>query len=245
MSLAILMSLALSDSSASQEKDLNPQRFDQALDLTPNISNGREKYRLCLACHGPEGWGTTNGSYPQIAGQLRSVTIKQLHDIATKKRGNPIMEAFTTVRVLETAQDIADLAAYIKNLPMTDQNGKGDQADIGEGEEIYAEYCDKCHGKNGEGHSADQIPRLQGQHYNYLMRQFSWIRGGHRKNADKQMIKQIQELTLRQQAAIMSYVASLAPPAKDLAEPGWKNPDFPNYDRRWTAPPPRDKPIQK
>jgi cytochrome c553 len=245
LSLALLASLTLQESMAATEADLNLERFDQALSLKPNVADGRKKYYLCVSCHGPEGWGTANGSYPQIAGQLQSVSIKQLHDIYSGKRGNPIMEAFTSIRVLESAQDIADLTAYIAELPMTDQNGKGDSTKIPEGKKLYADYCVECHGENGEGHFEDQIPRLQAQHYNYLMRQFSWIRGGHRKNADKKMIKQIQGLSLGQQAAIMSYVASLPPPKADLAKPGWKNPDFPNHDRRWEAPPPRVKPLQE
>lgn len=228
-----------------QQVDLKLERFEHALELTPDMENGRQKYRLCLACHGPEGWGTVSGSYPQIAGQLQTVTIKQLHDICSKQRGNPIMEAFTSPNVLETAQDVADLAAYIADLPMTNQNGKGDEEDIQEGEALYSRYCTDCHGENGEGHLEDQIPRLQGQHYNYLMRQFTWIRGGHRKNADQKMVKQIQTLNLFQQGAIMAYVASLSPPERNLAEPGWRNPDFPKYDRRWTAPPPREKPLEE
>ncbi len=225
------------------EEDLQLERFERALERTPDVANGREQYRLCIACHGPEGWGTSSGSYPQIAGQLPTVTIKQLHDICSKQRGNPIMEAFTSPRVLKTAQDVADLAAYIAQLPMTDQNGKGKSDDVVVGKPLYEENCQTCHGASGEGHAEDQIPRLQGQHYNYLMRQFSWIRGGHRANADEKMIKQIQKLSLREQSSIMAYVASLAPSATHMAAPGWTNPDFPDYDRKWMAPPPREKPL--
>ncbi len=237
--LALLSSLGFTDDSG----DLQLERFEQALELTPNIDNGRQLYHLCVACHGPEGWGSTNGSYPQIAGQLETVTIKQLGDICSKQRGNPIMEAFTTPRVLETAQDVADLAGYIAKLPMTADNGKGYSRYLERGKQTYQDNCQDCHGQKGEGHRQDHIPRIQGQHYNYLMRQFTWIRGGHRQNADKKMIKQIQNLSLREQSAVMSYVASLKPPAQILAKPGWTNPDFPNHDRRWSPDAPRYKPL--
>lgn len=246
--LFILASIALlvqSLAKAGNSEDLQLERFEQALTLNPNIENGRDLYRLCVSCHGPEGWGSTNGSYPQIAGQLHTVTIKQLGDICSRQRGNPIMEAFTTPRVLQSAQDVADLAAYIANLPMTDNNGQGNQRDLDLGLQVYKDNCQQCHEEKGEGHLQDHIPRLQGQHYNYLMRQFSWIRGGHRRNADRKMIKQIQQLSLREQSAVMSYVASLSPPKEKLAAPGWINPDFPNYDRRWLPSLPRQKPLKK
>lgn len=220
---------------------LDESRFTEALGATPNIENGKELYKYCVTCHGPEGWGTTSGSYPQIAGQLYTVTIKQLNDIFAKRRGNPIMEAFTSDNVLRSGQDIADLATYIAQMPMTDQNGKGRDRDLALGEKLYEENCTECHGDQGEGNEEDYIPRLQGQHYNYLMRQFSMIRNGHRKNADEKMVKQIENMSLKEQQAIMSYTAKLKPSADDLAEPGWTNPDFPNYDRRWSPQAPKNR----
>ena len=203
------------------------------------------RYQVCVTCHGPEGWGSRNGGYPQIAGQLPTVTIKQLGDICSKNRGNPIMEAFTTPRVLADAQDVADLAAYIAQLPMTADNGQGSHGDLDFGKTVYEENCENCHGEKGEGNLDDHVPRIQGQHYNYLLRQFSWIRGGHRMNADKKMIKQIQNFSPREEKAVMAYVASLKPPAEDLAKPGWVNPDFPNFDRRWRTPAAPNRPLNE
>lgn len=238
-----LLALFSSNTRAIDTGDLELERFEQALELKPDVNNGRKSYRFCIACHGPEGWGTANGSYPQIAGQLHTVTIKQLSDICSKKRGNPIMEAFTSPRVLESGQEVADLAAYIAQMPMTRSNGQGNPLDLALGKQVYEDNCAKCHGKQGEGQIEDHIPRIQGQHYNYLMRQFSWIRSGHRRNADEKMIKQIQGFSLREESAVMAYVANLLPPEKDLAESGWRNPDFPKFDRRWAPSSPRYKPL--
>ncbi|MCP4078019.1 MAG: c-type cytochrome [Gammaproteobacteria bacterium] len=243
--LISLLALFTSNTSAAEIKDLKLERFELAQQLNPDINNGRKLYRLCITCHGPEGWGTKNGSYPQIAGQLHSVIIKQLGDISSKQRGNPIMEAFTSPRVLQSAQDVADLAAYIAQLPMTRNNGQGYFEDLSMGKQAYEENCSKCHGEQGEGQIEDYIPRIQGQHYNYLMRQFRWIRGGHRRNADKKMIQQVQHFSLREESAVMAYVASLQPAENDLAEAGWSNPDFPHYDRRWAPSSPRNKPLNQ
>ena len=62
--------------------------YDEVMALTPDVDNGRRVYLTCAVCHRPEGWGSPDGTYPQIAGQLRSVIIKQLADV----RGGDICE---------------------------------------------------------------------------------------------------------------------------------------------------------
>ncbi|NNJ92150.1 MAG: c-type cytochrome, partial [Gammaproteobacteria bacterium] len=185
--------------------------FDQALVLDPNLDNGRELYKMCIACHGPEGWGSTNGSgsYPQIAGQLPGVLIKQLADLRKGNRDSPIMRAFTTVRALGGPQDIADVAGYIANLPMTASNGQGFSRDLELGKNIYQRDCMDCHGENGEGDAEQHVPIIYGQHYQYLVRQYRWIRNGRRRNANKEMVAQIQNYTLREEKAVLAYTASL------------------------------------
>ncbi len=211
--------------------------FDKALKLTPNLENGKKLYRLCVTCHGPEGWGDDNGSYPQIAGQLTGVTIKQLADIRAGNRDNPIMKAFSSRRTLGGPQEIADVAGYIASLPMTDYNGQGSRRYLDMGEEIYSRDCADCHGVDGEGDVKKHVPRIQSQHYSYLERQYQWIRNGRRQNANKEMVEQIQGYTLKDERAVLSYTASLVPPEEDVADPDWRNPDFPNHKRGWRPDP--------
>ena len=207
--------------------------FEMALMLPPNVENGARLYRACVSCHGAEGWGTVNGAYPQIAGQHASVTIKQLADIRAGNRDNPIMRAFTSTRALGSAQDIADVAAYIAALPMTRNNGKSSTGDLEHGKQVYEENCVDCHGANGEGNAADYGPLIQGQHYHYLVRQFNWIRNGRRRNADEEMVAQIQRFSAKDITSVMAYTASLQPPEEKLAQSDWTNPDFPNHWRGW------------
>ncbi|MES9844510.1 MAG: c-type cytochrome [Candidatus Sedimenticola sp. PURPLELP] len=206
--------------------------LDQALHLTPNLDNGRKVFRLCNVCHTPEGWGMESGMYPQIAGQLPSVTIKQLADIRARNRDNPTMRPFTSPQLLGGVQEIADVAAYIAALPMNPNNGVGPGNDLEHGEQLYRENCVDCHGDKGQGDEKDHIPLIMGQHYRYLMRQFEWIRTGKRRNADQKMVKQIRRFTSRDISAVMDYVSRLKPVGEKLAEPGWQNPDFPKYSRQ-------------
>jgi cytochrome c553 len=219
------------------------KEYDQALTLTPNLENGKKVYQICAVCHTPEGWGLESGIYPQLAGQLNTVIIKQLADIRAHNRDNPTMRPFTSPSILGGVQEIADVAAYISQLPMTPHNGTGPGRNLKLGQQLFEDNCTECHGKNGEGHREDHIPAIHGQHYRYLVRQFEWIKNGRRKNADSKMVKQIRGFSHRDVNAVMDYVSRLKPEAEKIAEPGWTNPDFPSYARRpGFAPPPAARP---
>jgi cytochrome c553 len=204
--------------------------LEKAIHLEPNLDEGRKVYLLCAVCHQPEGWGSTDGDYPQIAGQHASVIIKQMADIRARNRDNPTMFPFTVLDHL-TLQQIADVSAYIARFPMDPENGVGPGDDLKHGERLYVKYCAECHGAQGQGVAKDQMPLIQGQHYEYLVRQFEWIRDGKRRNADPEMVKQIQSFTDRDVAAVMDYTSRLRPPPERLAEPGFRNPDFPDFWR--------------
>ena len=40
-----------------------------ALAAKSHIEEGKVIYTVCATCHTPEGWGSPDGHYPQIAGQ--------------------------------------------------------------------------------------------------------------------------------------------------------------------------------
>jgi cytochrome c553 len=202
----------------------------KAADLTPDLDNGREVYRVCAVCHAPEGWGSRSGYYPQIAGQHTSVIIKQIVDILSRNRDTPTMFPFTVLENL-SPQELADVAAYLQRQPMTADNGVGPGTDLEHGKKLYEENCVDCHGAGGEGKADDGMPLIQGQHYKYLVRQFQWIRDGKRRNADKEMMEQIQGFDDRDIAAIMDYTSRLKPPLLRVVGPEWRNPDFPAYVR--------------
>lgn len=205
--------------------------YEEALAKEPNVENGRKIYLTCAVCHRPEGWGTVDGVYPQIAGQLPSVIIKQLADFRAGNRDNPLMYPFSVPRILGGPQQMADVAAYVSTLPMTPRNGVGPGVALAQGEELYGKNCVDCHGQRGQGDAKDHIPAIAGQHFEYLRRQFDLIRSGERKNADSKMVKQIEGFTLEQELAVLDYVSRLRPPAEKLARDGWLNPDFPSYVR--------------
>jgi len=201
------------------------QEYEKALSLVPDVDNGRAIYSECAACHEPEGWGLVTGIVPQIAGQHRKVVIKQLADFRAGHRDSVLMVPYATVEVIGGTQGVADVAEYISTLEITTDNGKGPGTDLELGGRLYAEHCAACHGSQGEGREDDLVPRIQAQHYKYLLRQFEWIRDGRRRNAGDKMAF-IEKFTEPELEAILDYTSRLEPPEELRAPPGWNNPDF-------------------
>lgn len=200
---------------------------EQALEATPDLENGRMMFQNCAVCHSPEGWGTPSGHFPQIAGQHRSVIIKQLSDIHKGNRDNPTMLPFTAPLIEQGSQALANISAYVSQLPMVPNNSLGYGAQLDEAKKMYDDNCEQCHGKNGEGDAEKLYPRIHGQHFSYLERQLHWIKTGKRRNSDEKMVKQIQRFNYRELELLADYVSRLRPDPSMTAESiYWKNPDF-------------------
>jgi len=204
---------------------------DEAMHLKPDHDNGIEVFEVCSGCHLTEGWGKPDGTFPQLAGQHQSVLIKQLADIRSKNRDNPTMYPFALPESIGGTQAMADVTAYISKLPMNPDNGKGKWAkgtpEFEQGAKLFKDNCAKCHGDNGEGNAEKFYPRIQGQHYEYMHRQFRWIRDGKRRNANPDMVKQIKGFSDKDMEMVINYVSRIPVPKKDLApSKDWLNPDY-------------------
>lgn len=230
MALTLTTGLAIVSSvwaEAPKEWNVAGGEKDEAMLLEPDLENGVEVYEVCAACHLTEGWGTEEGTFPQLAGQHRDVLIKQLADIRALNRDNPTMYPFALPESIGDAQALADVTAYITTLPMNPENGVGPGDNLEHGKKLFEDNCVKCHGDRGQGDEEKFYPRLEGQHYKYMLRQFEWIRDGKRRNANPDMVKQIEGFSDADMVAVIDYTARLKPPKEDLApSKDWLNPDF-------------------
>jgi cytochrome c553 len=225
---ALSVGLLANTSTAAETPAANVDQVVQdALKLTPDPQRGRQLFFSCAVCHTPEGWGSPSGHYPQIAGQHRSVVIKQLEDIYKGNRDNPTMIPFTTPLLSQGPQALADIAAYVEGLRMVPNNKVGPGYQLERGKSLYKETCSECHGENGEGKAAKYYPRIQGQHFSYLQRQLHWIKEGKRRNADKEMMKHLRNFSYEDMDAVADYVSRMPVDQSLLADhKDWRNPDF-------------------
>jgi cytochrome c553 len=138
------------------------------------------------------------------------VLIKQMSDVQAGRRSNPKMLPFADRHVL-SAQDIADIAAYLKALPVPAENGRGSGQNLAAATKRYADDCAECHGSAGEGDAGRFYPRVQGQHYRYLLRELVEIRDGVRRNADPRMAEVVRPRSDAELDALADYMSRLPP----------------------------------
>lgn len=186
---------------------------DRAMLLVPDVQQGKEIYseKFCIACHQDHALGIKAGSYPRIAGQHPFVILKQLADFRHKDRDAPVMFNFASAANIGGTQAMADVAAYISSLdePKQKVNGIGPGNDLELGKKLYRDNCLKCHGEYGEGKNYMYYPRLQGQHYEYMLRQFQWIRDGKRRRANPEMEKLIAAFSEHEMKSVLDYTSRL------------------------------------
>lgn len=183
-----------------------------ALKLVGDANAGEDAYKAyCAACHLPSGGGNPDGSIPQLAGQHRTVLIKQLADIRAGMRDNPTM--YPLAMELNDAQALADVATYIATLCIPRGAGQYEAPDAAEqrayGRMLFEKDCSQCHGLTGDGMQEKFYPVIAGQHYAYLLRQIADIRDGKRGNAHPEMIRVTAKYDNAQLVAVAAYQASL------------------------------------
>jgi hypothetical protein len=137
------------------------------------------------------------------------------------------MYPFSLHRMLGGPQNVSDVATYIARLPMSLNNEKGPGTDLKHGEKLYRDFCVKCHDEDGSGDNEDFCPRIQGQHFSYLLRQLRWFKSGQRHNVNTAMIRRLKDFSERDIIASADFISRLRPPPELTAPAGWHNPDFP------------------
>lgn len=179
----------------------------EALRATPDARRGQALFAPCATCHGTDGRGVTDGSVPMIAGQHYTVIVKQLVDYRHGQRWDMQMEHASRMAELAGSQDLADVAAFAATLPRGFVGAHGDGTSLARGTASYFERCERCHGPLGEGDAERGIPRLAGQHYGYLYRQFFDAVEGRRPNMNQLHDTLMRSLDREQIVGISDYLS--------------------------------------
>lgn len=193
------------------------QELQEALRSKPNLDHGAELFRNCAVCHGPQGGGTRDGGVPRIAGQHISVLAKQLVDYRHDRRWDIRMEHFADKHHLNDPQALADVTAYIHQLTVETPPGVGDGELAPHGANVYGRLCQSCHGESAEGNAKRMVPRIAGQHFDYLMRQIYDATDGRRPNFSPVHIRLLATLDRRDIVGVADYLSRLDPRKGDSA----------------------------
>jgi len=173
-----------------------------------------EKAAICSGCHGEDG-NSASPAFPKLAGQSKVYLAKQLGNMKSGKRNNPMMVP-DIVSQLNQA-DIEPLVEYFSSQKLKPNSDRElDKKLAAQGQKIFQEgiessdvpVCAGCHQANAEGSGA--YPRLAGQHADYIVKQLQDFSTGERHNDVSRFMRVIaKRLTEQDMKAVAEYLSGL------------------------------------
>jgi len=175
-----------------------------------NLEAGKQKAAVCAACHGPDGNvvpGTApeGEAYPDLAGQTPRYLYLQLKDFKEGRRKNPLMSPMAANL---TKQDMYDLAEYFSTQKHTPSTFEVDAGKAAEGKKVAdAALCTMCHLGGFAGQN--EVPRVAGQEYDYIVKQLHDFRAKKRTNDAGNMTSVSRGLSDEQIEQLGHYITGL------------------------------------
>src|SRR5256885_6540198 len=165
---------------------------------------GERKAAACSACHGADG-NSVIAQFPVLAGQTARYLYLQLKDFKESRRSEPTMAP--TVAKLST-QDMLDLSEYFAAQKARPIAFKADAARVARGKKKADEVlCTMCHlgGFSGQ----NEIPRVAGQHPEYVIKQLKAFKARTRTNDAGSMTSVAQTITEQDIEDLAHYISTL------------------------------------
>jgi len=169
-----------------------------------DVEAGRRKAEACVACHGPDGNATIPGT-PSLAGQPVFFTHWQLIKFRDGRRKDAQMSPFAKDL---TDTEMADLAAYYSKQTARPRPATTDPDKVAEGKRLATlHHCASCHRPDLTGQQ--QVPRLAGQDYDYLLRLLRGFKAKTASDLDGTMTMAAQPLRDEDIVSLVHFLASL------------------------------------
>ena len=164
----------------------------------------------CFLCHGADG-ESSSPVFPRLAGQNAAYVARQLADYKAGRRRSSTMQPM--VEDLAPA-DFAALGSWYATRP-THVHKVEDEELSQVGRFVYnrgnpysgVAACSTCHGP--AGHGTDQLPRLAGQHAQYVENQLKQFNKRERTNDNAIMHAIASRLSELEMKAVASYLSGL------------------------------------
>jgi cytochrome c553 len=164
----------------------------------------------CFICHGADG-ESSSPVFPRLAGQHSAYIARQLADYKSGRRKSSAMQPMVDDL---SAADFAALGAYFAARP-THMHPVEDPELAGMGKFIFGRgnpysgvaACASCHGANGNG--TENLPRLAGQHAQYIENQLKQFNRRERTNDNAVMHAIATKLTELEMKAVAAYISGL------------------------------------
>lgn len=168
---------------------------------------GRQKAQVCQSCHG-EGGNSTQSMFPILAGQPKQFLVSALFQFREGKRTSPVMSPLAADL---TNKDMNDLADYFSAQKPRPPAGTTAPDRVAQAREIaQRNNCTACHTATLTGQQ--HIPRLAGQHREYLAAQLGAFKASTRGELDGVMTSAAQGLSPADIEVLSDFLSTLAAP---------------------------------
>ena len=170
----------------------------QAADAVP------AKAAVCAACHGPEG-KSAQAAFPILAGQTSRYLYLQLRDYQEERRKNELMSPMVVGMTRDEMHELADYFARQKP-PVQTFAVDAEKARLGK---LKADetLCTMCHLGGFAGQN--EVPRVAGQHFDYIVRQLTDFKARMRTNDAGSMTSVSGTLTAQDIENLANYLVGL------------------------------------
>ncbi|BEP58332.1 hypothetical protein GmRootV118_55760 [Variovorax sp. V118] len=202
----------------------------QAQQVTGKAQDGAKKVQMCVGCHGIIGYQASFPEIhkvPMIAGQSATYISSALTAYKGGDRKHPTMRAIADTL---TEQDIADLAAYYSQLGVKEGDAPAATPAKAASENVQAliardkdNSCTKCHGANFNTPNDGTVPKLAGQHADYLfvaLKSYRVKNNPHLGRSNAVMAAQVEpkKFTNAELKTLATYISSLPGELKVVPE---------------------------
>jgi cytochrome c553 len=175
-----------------------------AADAQQAAGDAANKAESCVVCHGPAG-NSPAGAFPILAGQNSRYIYLQLKDFKEARRKDPLMSPLAQALSKEDMLALADYFSVQKQKPIA---FKADAGKVAAGRAKADEtLCAMCHlgGFSGQ----NEIPRVAGQHPEYVTKQLKDFKARTRTNDAGSMTSVAQTLSEQDIENLAHYIANL------------------------------------
>lgn len=160
--------------------------------------------QTCFACHGPNG-ASTQPLIPILAGQTARYIYLQLKDFKEGRRSDPQMSPMAANL---SKEDMLALATFFSEQKPPSNGFKADSARAAKGKDkADATLCTMCH--QGSYQGQNEIPKLAGQHYEYIKKQLTAFKQKSRTNDAGNMTSVASTLSEEDIENIAHYLAGM------------------------------------